>query len=299
MKILLLGKNGQVGWELQRALAPIGRVVALDREGGDGLCGDLADIEGLRLTIKSVQPDIIVNAAAYTAVDKAENEEAKALQINHEAPKFLAEEMLQLNGWLVHYSTDYVFDGSGEKPWREDDATAPLSIYGKSKLLGEQAIESSGCKHVIFRTSWVYGAHGNNFAKTMLRLAGERDHLQVIDDQIGAPTGADLLADVTAHALHRAVAMPELAGLYHLTSAGETSWYDYARFIVSSALSHGIKLKIENISPISTSEYQTCAQRPRNSRLDTRKLVSNFGLHLPMWQDGITRLLKEVSGNRQ
>ncbi|WP_312959987.1 dTDP-4-dehydrorhamnose reductase [Stutzerimonas nitrititolerans] len=298
MKILLLGKNGQVGWELQRSLAPLGRLVALDREGENGLCGDLADLNGLRLTIESVRPDVIVNAAAYTAVDKAESETAKALQINHEAPQFLAKEMNRLNGWLVHYSTDYVFDGSGDKPWRESDVTAPLSIYGKSKLLGEQAIQASGCKHLIFRTSWVYGAHGNNFAKTMLRLAGERDHLKVIDDQIGAPTGADLLADITAHALHRAVTLPALAGLYHLTSAGETSWYDYARFIVTSALNHGIKLKVQDISPISTSEYQTSAQRPRNSRLDTGKLTNSFGLHLPTWQEGITRLLKEVSGNK-
>lgn len=299
MKILLLGKNGQVGWELQRSLAPLGKLVALDREGENGLCGDLTDLNGLRLTIDSVRPDVIVNAAAYTAVDKAESEAAKALQINHKAPQFLAEEMQRLNGWLVHYSTDYVFDGSGDKPWRENDLTAPLSVYGKSKLLGEQAIQASGCKHLIFRTSWVYGAHGNNFAKTMLRLAGERDHLKVIDDQIGAPTGADLLADITAHALHRAVTLPDLAGLYHLTSAGETSWYDYARFIVSSALNHGIKLKVQDISPISTSEYQTSAQRPRNSRLDTEKLASNFGLHLPTWQEGITRLLKEVSGYKK
>lgn len=298
MKILLLGKNGQVGWELQRSLAPLGKLVALDREGENGLCGDLSDLKGLRLTIDCVQPDVIVNAAAYTAVDKAESEAAKALQINHKAPQFLAEEMHRLNGWLVHYSTDYVFDGSGEKPWCESDVTAPLSIYGKSKLRGEQAIQASGCKHLIFRTSWVYGAHGNNFAKTMLRLAGERDHLKVIDDQIGAPTGADLLADITAHALHRAVALPDLAGLYHLTSAGETSWYDYARFIVTSALSHGVKLKVQDISPISTSEYQTSAQRPRNSRLDTGKLTHSFGLHLPTWQEGITRLLKEVSGNK-
>lgn len=299
MKILLLGKNGQVGWELQRSLAPLGKLVALDREGENGLCGDLTDLNGLRLTIDSVRPDVIVNAAAYTAVDKAESEAAKALQINHKAPQFLAEEMQRLNGWLVHYSTDYVFDGSGDKPWRENDLTAPLSVYGKSKLLGEQAIQASGCKHLIFRTSWVYGAHGNNFAKTMLRLAGERDHLKVIDDQIGAPTGADLLADITAHALHRAVTLPDLVGLYHLTSAGETSWYDYARFIVSSALNHGIKLKVQDISPISTSEYQTSAQRPRNSRLDTEKLASNFGLHLPTWQEGITRLLKEVSGYKK
>ncbi len=299
MKILLLGKNGQVGWELQRSLAPLGRLVALDREGENGLCGDLADLNGLRLTIESVRPDVIVNAAAYTAVDKAESETAKALQINHEAPQFLAKEMNRLNGWLVHYSTDYVFDGSGDKPWRESDVTAPLSIYGKSKLLGEQAIQASGCKYLIFRTSWVYGAHGNNFAKTMLRLAGERDHLKVIDDQIGAPTGADLLADITAHALHRAVTLPALAGLYHLTSAGETSWYDYARFIVTSALNHGIKLKVQDISPISTSEYQTSARRPRNSRLDTGKLTNSFGLYLPTWQEGITRLLKEVSGYKK
>lgn len=298
MKILLLGKNGQVGWELQRSLAPLGKLVALDREDENGLCGDLADLNGLRLTIQRVRPDVIVNAAAYTAVDKAESETAKALQINHEAPQFLAKEMNRLNGWLVHYSTDYVFDGSGDKPWRESDVTAPLSIYGKSKLLGEQAIQASGCKHLIFRTSWVYGAHGNNFAKTMLRLAGERDHLKVIDDQIGAPTGADLLADITAHALHRAVTLPSLAGLYHLTSAGETSWYDYARFIVTGALNHGVKLKVQDISPISTSEYQTSAQRPRNSRLDTGKLTHSFGLHLPTWQEGITRLLKEVSGNK-
>jgi len=229
MKILLLGKNGQVGWELQRSLAPLGQLVALDREGKNGLCGDLTDLKRLHLTIEKVRPDVIVNAAAYTAVDRAESEAAKALRINHAAPKFLAEAMQRLNGWLVHYSTDYVFDGSGEKPWRENDATGPLSIYGKSKLLGEQAIQATGCKHLIFRTSWVYGAHGNNFAKTMLRLAGERDHLKVIDDQIGAPTGADLLADITAHALHRAVSVPDLAGLYHLTSAGETSCEQRAR----------------------------------------------------------------------
>lgn len=298
MKILLLGKNGQVGWELQRSLAPLGKLVALDREGENGLCGDLADLDGLRLTIEKVRPDVIVNAAAYTAVDKAESEMAKALQINYEAPHLLAEEMRRLNGWLVHYSTDYVFDGSGEIPWQEGDSTAPLSAYGESKLLGEQAIQASGCKHLIFRTSWVYGAHGNNFAKTMLRLAGERDNLSVIDDQIGAPTGADLLADITAHALHRAVARPELSGLYHVTSDGETSWYDYARFIVTNAQSYGLKLRTQGISPISTSEYPTCAQRPRNSRLDTRKLASSFGLHLPIWQEGIMRLLKEVSGNR-
>lgn len=298
MKILLLGKNGQVGWELQRSLAPLGKLVALDRKGENGLCGNLADLNGLRHTIESVRPDVIVNAAAYTAVDKAESEVAAALQINHDAAQFLAEEMHRLDGWLVHYSTDYVFDGSGAKPWDENDATAPLSVYGKSKLLGEQAIQETGCKHLIFRTSWVYGAHGNNFAKTILRLAGERNHLKVINDQIGAPTGADLLADITAHALHRTMTQPALSGLYHLTAAGETSWYDYARFIVTSALENGIELKVQDVSPISSSEYPTSAQRPSNSRLDTGKLSNSFGLHLPMWQEGITRLLKLVSGNK-
>ena len=278
MKVLLLGKNGQVGWELRRALAPLGKLVALDREGANGLCGDLVDLNGLRRTIEIVKPDVIVNAAAYTAVDRAESEAAKAFQINFEAPRLLAEEMQLRNGWLVHYSTDYVFDGSGNRPWRENDATAPLNTYGLSKLQGEQSIQDSACKHLIFRTSWVYGAHGNNFAKTMLRLADERDHLKVIDDQVGAPTGADLLADITAHALHRAIANPELAGLYHLTAAGETSWFDYARFIIKNALERGIELKVKNISPITTSAYPTSAQRPRNSRLNSEKLIKNFGL---------------------
>lgn len=294
MKVLLLGKNGQVGWELQRSLSPLGELVSLDRQGQNGLGGDLTDLDGLRNSIQKIRPDVVVNAAAYTAVDNAESEANKAMLINYEAPLVLAAEMQRLNGWLVHYSTDYVFDGSGERPWREDDDTGPLSTYGKSKLLGETAIINSGCRHLIFRTSWVYGAHGNNFAKTMLRLASERDHLKIIDDQIGAPTGADLLADVTAHALHQALHKPELAGLYHLTATGETSWYDYARFIISNAHSHDIKLAVQSISPICTNDYPTSAQRPRNSRLDTSKLVSSFGLNLPAWQEGIMRLLKEV-----
>lgn len=298
MKILLLGKNGQVGWELQRALAPVGELVALDRDGAEGLCGDLVDLNGLRRTVRKVQPDVIVNAAAYTAVDKAEGETEKAFQINADAPQLLADEMQRLGGWLVHYSTDYVFDGTGDTPWRETDTPAPLNSYGKGKLQGEMAIQASGCKHLIFRTSWVYGAHGNNFAKTMLRLAGERDHLKVIDDQIGAPTGADLLADISAHALRRAIANPELKGLYHLTASGETSWFDYASFIINSASAHGIDLKVQSISPIATSAYPTSAQRPRNSRLSTKKLEANFGFYLPIWQKGITRLLKEVSGKR-
>ena len=213
MRILLLGKSGQVGWELQRALAPLGELVALDRQGENGLCGDLTDLDGLRNSIRRLQPDVIVNAAAYTAVDKAESESELACLINALAPQVMAEEMRALNGWLVHYSTDYVFDGSGTAPWSETDRPAPLNQYGQSKLQGEQGIVQSGCRHLIFRTSWVYAARGNNFAKTMLRLAAEREQLNVIDDQVGAPTGAELLADVTAHALRQAMAQPQLSGL--------------------------------------------------------------------------------------
>lgn len=296
MKILLLGKNGQVGWELQRSLAPLGELIALDRQNAAGLCGDLTNFDGLRQTLRNLRPDIVVNAAAYTAVDKAESESELAQLINAQAPALLAEEMHQLGGWLVHYSTDYVFDGSGDTPWQETDSVAPLNHYGHSKLLGEQAIQTSGCQHLIFRTSWVCGAHRNNFAKTMLRLVRERTELKVIDDQFGAPTGAELLADVTVHSLRSAIAQPQLAGLYHLAAGGETSWYDYARFVIEQARTLGETLAVEDISPIPTSAYPTPARRPHNSRLDTRKLRQNFGLHLPNWQDGVSRMLKEVTG---
>ncbi len=223
MKILLLGKNGQVGWELQRSLQPLGQVIALDRAGGAGLVGNLGDLADLEQTLCDLKPDIVVNAAAYTAVDKAESEPALARRINAEAPQVLADTMAKLGGWLVHYSTDYVFDGSGQQPWQEDQQTNPLNIYGQTKLEGEQAIQSSGCKHLIFRTSWVYAARGNNFAKTMLRLAAEREQLKIIDDQIGAHTGAELIADITAHALQASKRKPEVSGLYHLAAAGEAS----------------------------------------------------------------------------
>lgn len=298
MKILLLGKSGQVGWELQRSLAPLGELTALDRHGNNELCGDLADLDGLRSTVRQLQPDVIVNAAAYTAVDKAESEQALALRINAQAPQLLAEEMQRLGGWLLHYSTDYVFDGRGSIPWRESDTVAPLNHYGLSKLLGEQGIQATGCRHLIFRTSWVYGTHGNNFAKTMLRLARERDQLRVIDDQIGAPTGAELLADVSAHALRSAFGNPALAGIYHLAPAGEASWYDYARFVIAEARANGEALAVQSIEAIPTSAYPTPAKRPNNSRLDTRKLRECFELHLPHWQDGVSRMLKEVTGTQ-
>jgi dTDP-4-dehydrorhamnose reductase len=298
MKILLLGKNGQVGWELQRALLPLGEFGALDRNRGAGWCGDLADLDGLRRTIRGLKPDVVVNAAAYTAVDHAEDEPCQAQLINASAPQMLAEEMKKLGGWLVHYSTDYVFDGSGETPWLETDATAPINEYGRGKLAGEQGIQASGCKHLIFRTSWVYGAHGNNFVKTMLRLGREREHLRVISDQIGAPTGAELLADVTAHVLRAAVGDPDRSGLYHLVAGGETSWCNYARFIFKEARLRGDVLKVQEVEAIPSSAYPTAARRPLNSRLNTEKLQESFGLRLPFWRDGVARMLDEITGTQ-
>lgn len=295
MKILLLGKNGQVGWELQRSLAPLGEVIAPD-SGSQELCGDFTNLQGLAQTVRAVAPDIIVNAAAHTAVDKAESEPELARTINALAAGVLAQEAKRSNAWLVHYSTDYVFDGSGDKPWLETDATAPLSVYGATKLEGEQLIQQSGCKHLIFRTSWVYGARGGNFAKTMLRLAQERDSLNVINDQIGAPTGADLLADITAHAIRSAQLKPELSGLYHLVAGGEASWHGYASFVIDCARRAGVPLKVtpEGVNPVPTSAFATAAKRPLNSRLDTAKLQHTFDLILPHWQKGVTRMLTEI-----
>ncbi|MBY0576051.1 MAG: dTDP-4-dehydrorhamnose reductase [Gallionellaceae bacterium] len=295
MKILLFGKNGQVGWELQRSLAPLGELIALDVD-STGLCGSFTNPDGLAQTVRAVAPDVIVNAAAHTAVDKAESEAELARAINALAPGVLAREAQRGNAWLVHYSTDYVFDGSAEKPWLETDATAPLSVYGATKLEGEQLIQQSGCRHVIFRTSWVYGARGGNFAKTMLRLAQERDGLNVIDDQIGAPTGADLLADITAHAIRMARQRVEVSGLYHLAAAGETSWHGYASFVIEFARKAGTPLKIapDAVRPVPTSAFPTPAKRPHNSRLNTAKLHNTFDFHLPHWQAGVERMLTEI-----
>jgi dTDP-4-dehydrorhamnose reductase len=295
MKILLLGKNGQVGWELQRSLAPLGEVLALDSKSTE-YCGDLTDLAGLAGTVRAYAPDVIVNAAAYTSVDKAESEPEHAQRVNAEAVAVLAYEALQLGAWLVHYSTDYVFDGSGTQPWQETDTVGPLSVYGASKLAGEQTIQASGCNQLIFRTSWVYAARGNNFAKTMLRLAQERDSLSVIADQFGAPTSAELLADVTAHALCSAMAAPELGGLYHLAASGETTWHNYARFVLEQAEAGGRVLKVApaQITAIVSSDYPTAAKRPLNSRLNTNKLYNAFALHLPDWQAGVARMLSEI-----
>ena len=296
MKILLLGKNGQVGWELQRALAPLGEVVALDFDSPAPLTADFSRPETLAATVRAVAPQLIVNAAAHTAVDKAESEPDFARALNANSPAVLAREAAALGAWLMHYSTDYVFDGGGTTPWREDAPTGPLSVYGQTKLEGEEAIRASGCRHLIFRTSWVYAARGGNFAKTMLKLAQERDKLTVIDDQIGSPTGADLLADLTAHALRAVIARPELAGTYHAVAAGETSWYDYARHVIEFARAAGrpIKVAADAILPVPTSAFPTPAKRPGNSRMDTRKLRATFGLSLPTWQAGVERMLTEV-----
>lgn len=295
MKILLFGKSGQVGWELQRSLAPLGELVALDFDSKE-LCGDLGRLDDIAETVKAVSPDVIVNAAAHTAVDKAESEPEQVRIINALAPAMLAREAGKLGAWLVHYSTDYVFDGSGSTPWAETDPTGPLNVYGATKLEAEEAILESGCDHLIFRTSWVFAARGDNFAKTMLRLAQERDRLTVIDDQVGAPTGADLLADVTSHAIRTALQRPNVSGLYHLVAADETSWYGYARFVLNFARQAGVTLKVapESILPVPTSAFPSPARRPGNSRLDTSKLRSTFGLSLPPWQIGVARMLTEV-----
>jgi len=291
MKLLLLGKGGQVGWELQRSLVPLGEVVALDFPEAD-----FSQPESLAAIVREVAPDIIVNAAAHTAVDRAESEPELVQAINATAPAVLAREAAARGAWLLHYSTDYVFDGSGTTPWVEDAPTGPLSVYGRTKLAGEEAIRASGCRHLILRTSWVYAARGGNFAKTMLRLAGERDKLSVICDQIGAPTGADLLADLSAHTLRFAQARPEVSGTYHAAAAGETSWHGYAQHVIRFARAAGQAIKVTDpaIEAVRTSAFPTPAQRPANSRLNTQKLRDTFGLHLPDWQSGVERMLTEV-----
>jgi len=296
VKILLFGKNGQLGWELQRALAPLGQVIPLDRHGLKGLTGDLSDSAGLTATIRALQPDILVNAAAYTAVDRAETERELAWQINAAAPRVMAEVMAQLDGWLIQYSTDYVFDGSGNRPWSEDDPTTPVNTYGETKLAGESAVREAGGKHLILRTSWSYSRHGSNFLKTVIRLGAQRSALQIVHDQIGAPTGTDLIADVTAHLLRAVVRTTGQTGTYHLACAGETSWYDYACFIIATARTLGIELSVETVEPIFFDSYRTAARRPLNSRLETAKLRRQFDLHLPDWQEGVLRTLTDIKG---
>jgi dTDP-4-dehydrorhamnose reductase len=297
LKILLLGKNGQVGWELQRSLAPLGEVLALDRH-STHYCGDLSKPEELAQTVLAYKPDFIVNAAAHTAVDKAESEPDLARCLNTDAPAALAKAAAQVGAWLVHYSTDYVFDGSGTHARQEGEGAGPLSVYGQTKLDGEKAIVASGCKYLIFRTSWVYAARGGNFAKTMLRMAQERERLTVINDQHGAPTGADLIADVTAHALRRVLNTQNISfsGVYHLVASGETTWHGYARYVVeqAKAMKPELDWKVAEIEPVPTNAFPTAVMRPRNSRLCTNAIQQNFGLVMPPWQQGVDRLLEEI-----
>jgi len=297
MKILLLGKNGQVGWELQRSLAPLGEVLALDRHSTD-YCGDLSKTEQLAQTVLAYKPDFIVNAAAHTAVDKAEAEPELAKVLNTDAPAILAKAAAQVGAWLVHYSTDYVFDGGGSHARQEGEGAAPLNVYGQTKLDGEKAIVASGCKYLIFRTSWVYAARGGNFAKTMLRLAQERDKLTVINDQHGAPTGADLVADVTAHAMRRVLNTQNISfsGVYHLVASGETTWHGYASHVIAQAKAQRPEVgwQVSEIAAVPTRAFSTPAARPLNSRLCNTKLQQAFGLVLPTWQQGVERMLAEI-----
>ncbi|WP_313166639.1 dTDP-4-dehydrorhamnose reductase [Massilia oculi] len=296
MKILLLGKDGQVGWELQRALAPLGELRACGRAEAD-----LSDPESLRGLVRAFAPDIIVNAAAYTAVDKAESDETAAHTCNAVAPGVLAEEAAASGAWLVHYSTDYVFDGSKEGAWVETDPANPLSVYGRTKYEGEERIRASGALHLILRTSWVFAARGGNFAKTMLRLAKERETLSVVADQHGAPTGAELLADATALALHRISSLRgdarTLSGTYHLAANGSTTWHAYARHVLAQALAYDAVLKAgpDSVQPIAASAFPTPAVRPANSRMDCTKFCDSFGLVLPDWRHHVNRLVAELA----
>ncbi|MDB5894735.1 MAG: rfbD [Rhodoferax sp.] len=296
MKILLFGRNGQVGWELQRSLAPLGELVALGSEAESGLGADFRDPAAVGRTVRVLRPDVVVNAAAYTAVDKAESEPDLARTINVLAPTAIAEAASEVGAALVHYSTDYVFDGSGQLPWQEADPTGPRNVYGRTKLEGERAIVRCLSRHLVLRTSWVYAARGGNFAKTMLRLARERESLEVVDDQFGAPTGAELLADATAHAVLRLLADPGKAGTYHLAAGGETTWHAYARFVIGKAREGGHILRVtqEQVVPVPSSAFQAPAPRPHNSRLDTSLFRATFGLALPPWEQGVARMLQEI-----
>ncbi|WP_148569242.1 dTDP-4-dehydrorhamnose reductase [Leclercia adecarboxylata] len=293
MNILLFGKTGQVGWELQRSLAPLGNLIAVDVHSSE-YCGDFSNPEGVAETVRRIKPDVIVNAAAHTAVDKAESEAEFAQLLNATSVEAIAKEAAKIGAWVVHYSTDYVFPGNGEEPWRETDATAPLNVYGETKLAGEKALQANCARHLIFRTSWVYAGKGNNFAKTMLRFAKERTEMSVINDQFGAPTGAELLADCTAHAIRVALKQPDVAGLYHLVASGVTTWHDYAALVFDEARKAGIELAITSLNAVPTSAYPTPARRPNNSRLNTDKFQQNFDLVLPAWETGVKRMLAEL-----
>lgn len=294
MRILLLGKNGQVGWELQRALLPLGELIALDRHSKD-YCGDLSNPNELSRTIELLKPDVIVNAAAYTAVDKAEDEADLSRLINGKAVKALAQSAAKINALLIHYSTDYVFSGEGEHFWSEDDQTSALNMYGKTKLEGEQNIQNYCANHLILRTSWVYSTFGNNFAKTILNLAKTREKLSVINDQYGAPTSAELIADCTAIALVQTLLDKNKCGVYHLVSSGSTNWYQYTKLVTQEAQKNGIELALTELNAIPATDYPLPAKRPYNSKMNNTKFKTTFNTELPNWELGVKRLIKELS----
>ena len=294
MKILLLGKNGQVGWELQRSLAPLGEVISLDRNGLNQWCGDLSKPDQIYQTIIDIAPNVVVNASAYTAVDLAETEQDMANLINHVAVGKIAEACAQIKALLVHYSTDYVFDGEGTSIFNETDALKPLNAYGQTKALGEQAIQNAQCNYLIFRTSWVFAQKGKNFLKTMLTLSQQREELSIIDDQIGAPTSAELIADVSAHAIVQTLRDQTKIGIYHLVASGETSWFEYANYIFEQAKNLGVNLAIQQVNPIPTAAYPTPAKRPHNSRLNNQKIQHAFQIYLPDWKVHVQRTVVEV-----
>lgn len=294
MRLLLTGKNGQLGFELQRALGPLGEVIALDQAG----C-DLRNPDAIRALVRTIRPDFIINPAAYTAVDRAESDADAAFAVNATAVGILGEEAARIDACVVHYSTDYVFSGDKAGAYSEDDIPDPQSVYGQSKLAGERALQASGARSLILRTSWVVGAHGENFAKTMLRLAATRDTLNVVSDQFGAPTSAALLADITAHLVRQVQRDTPAAfpfGLYHLAAAGETNWHEYACVVIDAAIKAGRALKLapDQILPILAAAYPTAARRPPNSRLDTQKLRTSFNLTLPHWREGISHVLQQI-----
>lgn len=297
MKILLFGANGQVGTELRRSLAPLGDLIVTTRSGcvADGTTCVAADFDvpaSLTAIVDRHAPDIVVNAAAFTAVDRAEDEVATAYRINAEAPGAIAGACARSGAWLLHYSTDYVFGGTGTRPYREADPVGPVGVYGASKLAGERAIQASGAHHLIFRTAWVYAAHGHNFLRTMLRLAGERDELRVVADQVGSPTPASLIADVSAQVL---AGPPTRSGIWHLTTTGQTSWHGFAQSIVDGAFARGLLAARPRVAPTTSAEYPTRALRPAYSVLDTARLQQDFGLTPPSWQDGVGKVLDALA----
>ena len=295
MHILIFGCNGQVGWELQRSLAPLGQVTALDFN-STFHCGDFSKPKLVKQTVMALRPDVIVNAAAHTAVDKAEYERDFAQLLNSDSVQAIAEAAESIGAWLVHYSTDYVFDGSGDQYRIETDLTGPLNVYGETKLAGERAVQAICSRYLIFRTSWVYAVRGANFAKTILKLGQSKVELSIINDQFGAPTGAELLADVTAQAIRIAQQKTEVAGLYHLVASGTTSWFDYANLVFDLARKAGVELTVRNVIPVLTSVFPTAAKRPHNSRLNNNKLQQSFDLVLPDWQVGVERMVTELLG---